>query len=56
MRSEQPPVIITRQSNKDAVRRQFPEYWSATYELRTYGTETTFFFHPDYARDPGNRQ
>jgi predicted membrane-bound mannosyltransferase len=53
--SAQPPVIIARNDSRDAVRRQFPEYYSAKYELRTYGTETVFFFHPDYAQRPERR-
>ncbi|MFD1587265.1 flippase activity-associated protein Agl23 [Halorientalis brevis] len=50
--SDPPPVIITRQSEKDTVRQEFPDYWLATYELRSYGTETVFLFHPDYATEP----
>jgi uncharacterized protein (TIGR03663 family) len=54
----EPPVVIVRAHDEDdeenrvdeeaQAREQFPEYWSATYELRTYGTETVFFVHPDY--------
>lgn len=55
----QPPVIITRdkagedeqRNPADVVREQFPEYEERTYELRTYGTETAFFVHPDYVRN-----
>ncbi|MFB6179670.1 MAG: flippase activity-associated protein Agl23 [Halorientalis sp.] len=47
-----PPVIIARKSKQSTIRQQYPDYWMATYELRTYGTETTFFFRPDYARAP----
>lgn len=50
--SNPPPVIVTRKSEKATVRQQFPEYWLATYEMRSYGTETVFFFHPDYAQEP----
>jgi predicted membrane-bound mannosyltransferase len=54
----QPPIVITRdqaggdeqRNPADVVREQFPEYEERTYELRTYGTETAFFVHPDYAR------
>jgi uncharacterized protein (TIGR03663 family) len=54
----EPPIVIVgahdeddedNQENEEAqAREQFPEYWSATYELRTYGTETVFLIHPDY--------
>ncbi|WP_136715738.1 flippase activity-associated protein Agl23 [Halorientalis salina] len=50
--SDPPPVIISRKSEQATVRQRFPDYWMATYELRTFGTETVFFFHPDYAREP----
>ncbi|MFB6143148.1 MAG: flippase activity-associated protein Agl23 [Halorientalis sp.] len=44
-----PPIVITRDSENVTVRRVFPDYWRATYNLRTYGTETTVLFRPDYA-------
>ncbi|AQL41694.1 hypothetical protein BV210_02730 [Halorientalis sp. IM1011] len=54
----EPPIVIVRAHDEDdednavneerQAREQFPEYWSATYELRTYGTETVFLIHPDY--------
>jgi len=55
----QPPVVIARDSPgeesernpREIVAQQFPEYEQRTYELRTYGTETTFFVHPDYVRN-----
>jgi len=49
--AENPPIVITRQSENATVRRQFPEYWTATYELRTYNTETLILFHPDYVSE-----
>jgi uncharacterized protein (TIGR03663 family) len=55
----EPPVVIVRAHDEDdeenevdeeaQARERFPEYWSATYEMRTYGTETVFLIHPDYA-------
>ncbi|MFB6166064.1 MAG: flippase activity-associated protein Agl23 [Haloarculaceae archaeon] len=44
-----PPVVIASNESAPDVRRAFPDYWSATYELRTYGTETVFFVSPEYA-------
>lgn len=53
-----PPIVVVRAHDEDdeddqvneerQAREQFPEYWSATYELRTYGTKTVFLIHPDY--------
>ena len=50
--SDPPPVIITRKSEEATVRQRFPDYWLATYELRTHGTETVFLINPDYAEAP----
>jgi uncharacterized protein (TIGR03663 family) len=54
----QPPIVVARDKESEnepnpteVVTEQFPEYEQRTYELRTYGTETTFFVHPDYARN-----
>ncbi|WP_335999410.1 flippase activity-associated protein Agl23 [Halorientalis halophila] len=57
----EPPVVIVAAHDEDdeddtvneeaQARRAFPDYWSATYELRTYGTETVFLIHPDYVGD-----
>ncbi|WP_299264810.1 flippase activity-associated protein Agl23 [Halorientalis sp.] len=54
----EPPIVVVRAHDDDdgedqvneerQAREQFPTYWSATYELRTYGTETVFLVHPDY--------
>jgi uncharacterized protein (TIGR03663 family) len=46
-----PPIVMTRRSNGDTIRGTFPTYWNATYELRTYGTHTSFFIHPEYANE-----
>jgi len=49
--ADQPPVIIVETDERNTIRQQFPDYEAATYELRTFGTETTFFVHPDYATE-----
>jgi len=56
---DEPPVVIVEAHDDDdeeggrnyeaIARQEFPEYWSVTYRLRTFGTETVFLIHPDYA-------
>jgi uncharacterized protein (TIGR03663 family) len=49
----EPPMVITRQSNAATVREQLPDYQATTYRMRTFGTDTTFFVHPEYATGTG---
>jgi uncharacterized protein (TIGR03663 family) len=46
-----PPVVISRQSDAELVGSRLPEYRSRTYEMRSFGTEMTFFVHPDYGSE-----
>jgi uncharacterized protein (TIGR03663 family) len=46
-----PPIVIAEKDDQSEVREQFPRYEAVTYEMRTYGTETTFFVHPEFATE-----
>ena len=48
---QRPPLVIVRDAENTTARQQFPDYWTATYELRTYNTDTVVLFRPDVARE-----